>query len=61
MFIILTGVLLAGILLGVLIISLSFLAQEAEEARDFSGLDPDLPLVPDNYHGAGLLRLERLS
>lgn len=52
MFIILMGVLVVGILLGVLIISLSFLAQEGEKDKVVT-----VTLVSsaaDSYHGAPL-------
>ena len=41
--------------------ALAFLAQQAEEAGNFSGLDPDLPVVPGNYHQKSFLRLKRLT
>lgn len=52
MFIMLMGILVAGILLGVLIISLSFLAQEGE--KDKEGLESLLPAAADSYHKAPL-------
>ena len=48
MFIVLMGVLLAGILLGVLIISLSFLAQEGE--KDKVDMEILFPAAADGYH-----------
>jgi hypothetical protein len=52
MYIILMGVLVVGILLGALIISLSFLAQESEENKE--GTEILILCAADSYHRSSL-------